>query len=260
MDDNILEEGNTVDPNISNQERQNINNFKMALLFFQTKELKRKYENRMELSPEQYRLVNKEWLDNFKNSYNYNEAMQTFNSFNDYSNYHDIKYRISQQLNINENNITNEDQNIMNNNCQIKKEKYQSNFEYPIDIELVKEQFFQDCNLGDIGFPMCNVYLGDKTIFVIDDQRDMIAYHCSLVENQEKTYNFLIQVNSLLYFARPNFLNEQLDYIISEGFNIYLNKRNINYNSNEQQKIFDPKNHSHIGLFVNLIKKNNKYE
>ena len=124
--DNCLEEGNLGDSVKSNQEKQKINKYKMALLFIQEKELKRKYENRMELSPEQYRLVNKEWLNNFKNSYNYNEAMQTFNSFNDYSNYHDIKYRISQQLNINENNITNEDQNIMNNNCQIKKEKYQS--------------------------------------------------------------------------------------------------------------------------------------
>ena len=91
MDDNILEEGNTVDPNNSNQERQNINNFKMALLFFQTKELKRKYENKMELSPEQYRLVNKEWLDNFKNICNYKNAIQNFNFINDISNYYEFK-------------------------------------------------------------------------------------------------------------------------------------------------------------------------
>ena len=76
--DNCLEEGNIGDSDKSKQEKQNINKYKMALLFIQEKELKRKYENRMELSPEQYRLVNKEWLNNFKNSYNYNEAMQTF--------------------------------------------------------------------------------------------------------------------------------------------------------------------------------------
>ena len=257
--DNCLEEGNIGDSDKSKQEKQNINKYKMALLFIQEKELKRKYENRMELSPEQYRLVNKEWLNNFKNSYNYNEAMQTFNSFNDYSNYHDIKYRISQQLNINENSITNEDQNIMNNNCQIKKEKYQSNYEYPIDIELVKEQFFQDCKLGNIGFPMCNVYIGDKTIFVIDDQRDNIAYHCSLIENQGSSYNSLIQVNSILLFPKSNILNEQLDYIISEGFNNYLNKRNINANLDGQQKIIDPKNQSQVGFFINLKPNNTIY-
>ena len=147
MDDYVLEEGTIGDSDNTNQENQNINKYKMALLFIQTKELKAKYENRMELSPEQYRLVNREWLNNFKNCYNYNEAIQNFDSFNDYSNYHDFKYKISQQLNINENSITTENQNIMNYNCQIKKEK-QSNFEYPNDIELVKEQFFQDFKLG----------------------------------------------------------------------------------------------------------------
>ena len=247
--DNVLEEG------IS--ENRNIDKFKMALLFIQTQELYRKYENRMELNPEQYRLVNREWLDNYKNTYNYNEAIQNFNSFNDYSNYHDIKYRISQQLNINENRITKEDQNIMNSNCQIKKEKCQSYFEYPIDIELVKEQFFQDCNLGDIGFPMCTVYIGDKTIFVIDDQRDNIAYNCSLIENQINTYNSLIQVNSILLFPKSKILNEQLDYIISEGFNNYLNKRNIKANLDGLQKIIDPKNQSQVGFFINLYKENN---
>ena len=210
--------------NIQNSDNSNINKYKMALLFSQTKVLKQKYENNMELSPEQYRLVNREWLDNFKNSYNYKEAVQNFNSFNGCSNYHDFKSNIKQQFNINDE-IPNEDQNIMNNNCQIKKEKYQSNFEYPVDIELVKEQFFQDCKLGNIGFPMCNVFLGNKLIFVVDEQRNNMVYHCSLVENQENTYNFLIQVNSILFFQNPNILNEQIDNIISEGFNNYLSKQ-----------------------------------
>ena len=256
MDDNILEERIIEDSDNSNQENQNIKKYIMALLFIQTKELKRKFENKMELSPEQYRLVNKEWLDNFKNSYNYNEAIQNFNSYNDWSNYHDFKYKICMQLKINENRITNEDQNIMNN-CQIKKEKHQSNFEYPIDIELVKEQFFQDCNLGNIGFPMCNIYLGDKLIFVIDDQRDNIAYHCSLVETQENTNNFLIQVKNILLFQRSNILNDQLDKIISEGFDNYLSKRNIVFNSNNQQNIIDPNSHISIGYFINLVNENN---
>ena len=256
MEDNCLEEAKIGDSDNSNQEKQNINKYKMYLLFMQTKELKQKYENKMEFSPEQYRLTNKEWLDNFKNRYNYNEAIQNYNSFNDYSNYFDIKSRISQQLNVQENCITNEDQNIMSN-CQIKKEKYQSKFEYPIDIELVKEQFFQDCKLGNIGFPMCNVYLGNRTIFVIDDQRDSLAFQCSLVENQGNNYNFLIQVNSILYFQKSQILNEQLENIISEGFNNYFSKRNINFNSNEQQKIIDPKQMNPIGFFINLIKGNN---
>jgi len=248
--------GNNPISNNSNQEDQKNNKYKMGLLFFQTKELKHKYENNMELSSEQYRLVNKEWLDNFKNRYNYNEAIQNFSSFNDYSNYHSAKSQLSQQLNVNENSITNEDQNLMNN-CQIKKEKYQSKFEYPVDIELVKEDFFQDCKLGNIGFPMCNVYLGDKTIFVIDDQRDNIAYHCSLVENSDNSYNFLIQVNSILMFQKSRVLNQQIDKIISEGFNKYLCVRNININSNENQKIMDPGQPNPIGFFINLIKGNN---
>ena len=251
-----FEHGNNQISDNSNQGNQNINKFKMGLLFIQTKELNHKYENKMEFSPEQYRLVNKEWLDNFKNRYNYNEAIQNFNSFNDYSNYFDVKSRISQQLNVDENCITNEDQNIMNN-CQIKKEKYQSKFEYPVDIELVKEQFFQDCKLGNIGFPMCNVYLGNKEIFVIDDQRDSIAYHCSLVENNDNSSNFLIQVNSTLMFPKSQILSEQFEKIISEGFNNYLSKRNININLNEEQKIIDPMKHNPIGIFINLIKGNN---
>jgi len=83
MENGDLEERVYEEPDDFNQENQNVNKYKMALLFFQTKELKQKYEKQMELSPEHYRLFNKEWLDNFKNKYNYNEAIQYFNSFND---------------------------------------------------------------------------------------------------------------------------------------------------------------------------------
>ena len=232
---------------------RNINKFKMALLFAQTNELKKKYEDRMDLSPESYRLVNREWLDNYKNRYNYNDAIQSFKSFNNYSNYHDFKFKISKFININKNNIPYEAQDIMNYHCQIQKEKYNSKLEYPVDIELVKEQFFQDLNLGNIGFPICNVYLGDKTIFVIDDQRSNLAYFCSLIEAQTKDYNFQIQVNSILFFQNQNILNEQIDNIISEGFNNYFSKRNININSSDQQKILEPNNQKHIGFFINII-------
>ena len=123
-----------------NQKSINLNKFKMALLFIQTKELKRKYYNTMELLPEQYRLVNRDWLNNFKNRYNYNEAIQYMDSFNDWSNYHDFKHKISKYLNINEDSIANDD--IM----QIKIEKYDSKFKYPVDIELVNN-FFKIVNL-----------------------------------------------------------------------------------------------------------------
>ena len=250
MNININNSGKSI-----NQKNINLNKFKMALLFIQTKELKRKYYNKMELLPEQYRLVNRDWLNNFKNRYNYNEAIQYMDPFNDWSNYHDFKHKISKYLNINEDSISNDD--IMNNNSQIKIEKYESKFEYPVDIELVNDQFFQDCKFGNIEFPICNVYLGDKTIFVIDDKRNQIAYNCSLSETQANAYNFIIQVNNILFFKDSNILNEQLNYIISERFNTYLSKRSININSKEQQKIIEPKNQKHVGYFINLLRENN---
>ena len=49
-----------------------------------------------------------------------------------------------------------------------------NNIEYPVDIELVNSQFFIDCKIN-VGFPLCTVYIGNKSIFVIEEKNCNIA-------------------------------------------------------------------------------------
>ena len=52
--------------------------FKMALLYAQTRELKKLYEEDMELSPPNYYLVDKDWLDQYKEKNNYKIECEKF--------------------------------------------------------------------------------------------------------------------------------------------------------------------------------------
>ena len=71
--------------------KENKQNYKMSLLFIQTKELKRLFNSKMENSLKKYHIVDKSWLDEFKAKNEYKSAIEMFDSFNDWQNYEDFR-------------------------------------------------------------------------------------------------------------------------------------------------------------------------
>ena len=56
----------------------------------------------------------------------------------------------------------------------------------PINIELVFEDFIKDCldNSESLGFTKTEVYLGNQTILILDEEKSNVLYCCSLVQNK----------------------------------------------------------------------------
>jgi len=65
----------------------------MALLYAQTRELKKLYEEKMELTPPNYYLVDKDWLDQYKEENNYKIECEEFKNF-DFQDYYSFKLNI----------------------------------------------------------------------------------------------------------------------------------------------------------------------
>ena len=81
--------------NNENLQEENKKNYIMSLLLIQTKELKKLYEGEMEPSPNNFYLVDKKALDQYKQENGYENAIQIYNSLNDYSNYTDFKEKMA---------------------------------------------------------------------------------------------------------------------------------------------------------------------
>ena len=208
------------------KDSQNKRRYKMALLFIQTKELKKLYYSEMENSPRNYNLVNKEWLDNYKDKNNYKYAITLLNSFEDWKDYSEFKHKISKYFQIEENNFTQygaDDalDNIMNFSLQ--KENISNYISYPTNCELVKIEFFNDCSKGSVGFPQYNVWIGNKLIIINDSETNNVLFLCSLIDNQENINNCLIKINYILAFQNEEYMKNEINQIIiSKDLNKYL--------------------------------------
>ena len=244
-----------MEPNDKNTQKKK--RYKMALLFIQTEELKRLYNSEIDLGPKKYYLVNKEWLDNYKNINDYNYSIEMLNSFKDWKDYSDFQQKISKYCRIEDLNLTQfgaDDtlDNILNFSLQ--KEKLPNiNFSYPTNCELVKEEFFNDCFKGAIGFPQYEVWIGNQFIIIKDSETQNILFLCSLIESNS---NFLIKINYILAFENEYSMNTELSILISlKDINNYLNQRNINKNMYSKQNIFD-QNGKRIGVIMPLNENN----
>ena len=236
-----------------NEDEENIDlieynkqNYKMSLLFIQTKELKRFYNAKMEQNLKIYNLVDKAWLDKYKEKNDYKSA-DMFDSFNDWKDYEDFKQVMGDSFLVDESFFT-----ILNTSVPYKKIKSKYGIEYPTNVELVCEQYVKDCLKGTVVFPTCNVLIGDKSIIIIDEEsiqkNKAVIFICSLT-GKDEDYNFAINVDYIIIYNNLNIMNEELKEIsLSEGINNYLIKRKIDIKNNEEQNIIDSKNEN-IGKF-----------
>ena len=81
----------------------NAKKYKMTLLFTQTKYLYDLYNKNMELSPELYFLVDKKWLDDYKQRNEYNKIVQKLINSPGYNNYHMDKIKIKNEFGVDKN-------------------------------------------------------------------------------------------------------------------------------------------------------------
>ena len=65
----------------------------------------------------------------------------------------------------------------------------------PINIELVFEDFIKDCldNSEPLSFTKTEVYLGNQTILILDEEKSNVLYCCSLVQNEGDNFNFCVK-------------------------------------------------------------------
>ena len=95
---------------------ENLKNYKMTLLYTQTKELHEKFNKKMELSPSYYYLVDKKWLNDYQKRFQYETIIQKLKNENKYNNYENIKAELSEKYKINENDLPTIDvENIISN-------------------------------------------------------------------------------------------------------------------------------------------------
>jgi hypothetical protein len=246
--------------NEEKKENNNTNKYIMSLLYAQTKELQKQFHSDMEVSPMPYYLVDKEWLDNYKQKNNYNSIAQSLNSFNDYNDYDDFREKIRELLQIDQiNNIKNEEKyNPENDLKKIEKnEKY--SLAYNIEGELVSQQFIRECFNDVRCFRQRDVIVGNETILISDEDNDTVVYSYSLVESPQNINDFYIQIELALIFNSLQTMEDEFGNIADcKGIKNYLNKKKIDALKNEEQEIFNNKGQK-IGIVLNL-KKNKKLQ
>ena len=187
---------------------ENSRNYKMTLLYTQTRELQEKYNKELELSPSYYYLVYKKWLDDYKEKYNYKSIISKIENLDKYNNYDNIEKELSEKYNIDKNNLTiiNSENVILNYFLYQTEHLEKYNLNVPKNIELINYKFFEDClnNSQQIGFIKSDIYIGYQTILIVDNEsrkkNKEVLFCCSLVQDEKDNYNFFIIVIYIIFF------------------------------------------------------------
>ena len=238
--------------------KENKKNYKMSLLFIQTKELKRLYNSKMENKLKRYHIVNKSWLDEFKLKNDYKSAVETFDSFNEWKNYEDFRDLMGDSFLVNDELFTK-----VFSTVRCKRVKLREDIDYPKNFELVYFQYFLDSFRGTLACPLCQILIGDKSIILFDDEyknkKRPIIYICSLKTEKEGEYSFEIQVDCVIIYKDMDTMNKELEEISgSKGIYNYLLKRKLDINNSEEQDVINDKLEI-VGKF-NIILNDFSYE
>ena len=235
---------------------KNLNFYKMALLYAQTKELHKAFNHKMELSPLKYYLVSKKWVDDYKLKYNYNNVVEKLKNSSKFNEYYSAKVELN-MTKIDKNRFTTMDvEKIIDNffSCELIHVK-EYEIDIPKNIELVYEKFFEDClnNSNMMGFKNTEVYVGNQDI-LINDEENKALYCCSLVKSDDNNFNFEVKVEYLLLFASIDDKNDQVGAMVDlDGLNNYLKKVNIDINKKGQQNLVV--RGKRIGFFLKMEEK-----
>ena len=213
----------------SKKEEEKYKKYKLSLLYIQTKELRKLYENQMEIIPKYYYLVNKKWLDDYKKENNYKIIVEECQNFDNWKDYDDFKKKRLKLLNIKEEEVKREFKEqdvekakIINTEIKI----FEQKFKYNINGELIKDNFFLENIINSRDFTQYEVLIGNKTILINDEENENYVYSYSLNEDLENEDNFFIEIKSVLMFQNSKSMEEEIKEIISSnGLKNYLIKK-----------------------------------
>ena len=249
--------------------RENVQKYLMSLLYMQTKELHYLYNCPMEKDKKHYYLVNKDWLNELKNSFNYKNIVSNSDIANNNENYFEFKNNLSNLLNINEGQINNKIETISNSdNYLCTKERIEiseKDIYYPKTGELIKQEFFSN-SPGWTGNnnPLYEILIGYNSIIIIDNEMKNTLFICSLVNDSNiDSYNFNIQIDGILIYNDEgddeDIFERELKKIRDfKGIDNYYNKRKLNAEKKGQQTIIDLEGEE-IGFYFNINEKCYRY-
>ena len=229
----------------------------MSLLFGQSLEIQTLYYQSFpddySFNPSKYYLLPKNWIDKYKNLFNYNLYKP---NINDYSDYNSFKFKMlaDSASEIKNSDFSNNSRNneippiekhsIKNHNCQI---------EYPIDFFPVREEIFKNLNFIPNEY-LYELIIGNNNIFVIDNKSKKNIFVCSLNFDKEDLDDFIANVNYIIIYDNPNiFKKEMKNHISKKGFEKYCKEKKLNLNLNEIQDIKDREDKVGIFLPINNI-------
>ena len=224
----------------------------MSLLFAQSLEIQTLYHQPIpnDTFPiSNYYLLPKKWLDEYKNSYNYNLIKPKYEEYSDYNTFKQKVLRENPYKNSNSINSNNDEFPPLQNNCN-QFNKYQINF--PVNFFPVKEEIFNKSPIDKKEF-LYEVIIGENNIFIIDNKSRKNIFVCSIETESEELDEFTVNVNYIIIYKNENIFKKEMKNHISQnkGIEKYCKKRNININNNEEQEIINNEMEK-IGIFIVL--------
>jgi hypothetical protein len=232
-----------------NSQEDNIKKCQMSLLYLQTKEVKLLYDKNI-INEKNYYLVNKEWLNKFKQQNNYNDVVDQFQNIEDL-NYDNLEEKLCSKYQIDKNQLIDNFENISENQeylCKRKTfQKDNINVSYPADFQLVKQEFFTYNPEGSLNdCPAYKTLIGNQSIVIIDNKQDNVAFVYSLFNKQ-------FQIKGILVYDDQDALQKEMNKLIYfNGFDKYLINRKLDQTKKEVQKIIDREDEE-WGYFCSLI-------
>jgi hypothetical protein len=219
----------------------------MSLLYIQTKEVELLYNNNI-VNEKNYYLVDKEWLNKFKQSYNYDNAAQQLQNIQ-YVNYDNLKEKFCNQYQIDKSQLINNIENLsMNQEYLCKRYQFTKdniNISYPVEFQLVKEEFFTyypKNRLDDS--PIYKILIGNKSIVIFDNKMENVAFVYSIFEDE-------IKIRGILVYNSQQILEKEKKIILDLNvIDNYFNNRKLDETKKEIQKIID--RDEELGYFYSL--------
>ena len=227
----------------------------LLLIFYLRYERKSRIKKDKFYSDESYSLINKDWLDKYKNYYKFNEIIKYNINLANYNSYEIFKSDLEDLIQ-----MSNLNEKYLKANCPSelktieifpKKEKG-----YPINFEIIKSDLFDNLIKGiDINYDIkenknYNVLFEDKVIiFYEKNGKQLLLY--SLENGQKDNY----KIKYIFEFDDSSILENQFNKIIGNNIINYINNLYLDISQEENQDIIEKENNGNsqkIGTFYNL--------
>ena len=204
-----------------------------------------------------YSLINKDWLDKYKNNYKFDEIIKPSTNILEYKSYEELESNL---------------ENIIKNNNDVNKIYLKINCpsefntmeifpkkenEYPINFEIIKTDLFDKLIKGtDKKYDIkenktYNILFGDKAIILYElNGKQLILYSLEIIDQKK---NFKIKYK--FEFDDPSILENQINKIIDNKIINYINNLFLDISQEENQDIIEKDNNGNsqkIGTFYNL--------